>query len=952
MRTHAFALIVLFIAVPALAQQRPTPVMEYSALLSSVDINPRSGMLELGGKNDALTAVFLPQGAPVEAVITKKGSSTPLHVQDFYVQPVTKVFSRIDMRGKYRQFKFPGPGEYVITFRSGKQVMTQMPFTVFTKSNDDEFDPKTAWYTSGPWSNWAYAFSQLKNGADAQVEFHMWAQRVSFEGGTKTDVYDVDLKLNGDVVAVGRPAYCGTQKWLNLEIKLSHPEARGGRIYKVKDLVAQDGKYQFVIRKNKNVFAAYEMEIKGGKPVLHPRESSSYKPRTEYIVPRYAAITTGTDTAGNAVWMKRVGAADAKTIASGKAATVNGPTAEQLKRWYWLPTSLDPKRPFQFQTTNIETRTDTGFAVGEDLVVFGTDFPTGVKYMKAGDTQAREIPAGETYSSKVFCVCGEKIILTKRNNVFVFDTKTGKLTAIPGDEIFLYDASQRLIKSNGYLVATVNKATSITDRNFIKVIDVSGDEPQIIPIKNATYTDADVTSVAVDAKRGNVAIASRSKKLIAAAKVAPMANQYLYDVSEYRGVASFEITIEDETVTYADEDWKVRQLELTSKTPKAVTQSSIARTGNGFWIRKGRLVVSTKDGKYGSRYPMMLGDGTDAPQKVPGTGTAIKGTSASLGMAGSAAIAIDKTVFIAGTPGDSIGTGERLQMLTDNGWVPIMGDSGKPVHGSEVVTSTGFMALKVRNDAGKTVIGYATYGERIAYRSGGSSAANTPAPKTGVTVPLKFADDNPYNTNDEKLYSKLESYLENEKQVGEAYLQAFGKVVGAKRTVDGIVTAMKGNGDKDLIDDYLRMSLYVPDKDRPQAKQAGKSTTETVDRAAVMAALNGEWKAIRFNAEGNDLADNAIENLRLTFANGKYVMNMGPELQTGTYEINTTGNPMSMTIHIGNGKRKGQDRKGSFKLLKSKRLLIVFATDETGHPQRFTPDKSGKSIMAVYQRVN
>ena len=79
-------------------------------------------------------------------------------------------------------------------------------------------------------------------------------------------------------------------------------------------------------------------------------------------------------------------------------------------------------------------------------------------------------------------------------------------------------------------------------------------------------------------------------------------------------------------------------------------------------------------------------------------------------------------------------------------------------------------------------------------------------------------------------------------------------------------------------------------------------------------------------------------------------MNMGPELQTGSYTIDTSSFPMAMTINIGSGDKKGQSRNGSFKLLKDNRLLIVFATNETGHPKRFVPDDSGDSIMAVYQK--
>lgn len=952
MRTNTLLLLTILTLIPsiAMAQQQPAPVMEYAALLNSFDVDPQ-GRLQLEGSGDALTTIFLPQGAEVEAVITKAGSNTSLHVQGFYINHVTKAFARLQTAGKYKEFIFKEPGDYVLSYRTGGKVMTQLPFSVYQKSNDDQFDPKTAWYTRGAWSDWAYAYAQRKHKENATLQFRMWGKRVSFDGATVTDKYTVELKKDGDVVAVSRTGHIGTQKWQKLEFEMSHPESKGGRKFSVKQLGAREGSYHFVVTKNQQLHAVHELKITNGKPVLHPRQASDHSPRIEYMSPRYAGLSApGLD--GDIVWMPRLPDATATAIASGKATAVAGPTDEQKKRWNWLPTSIDPNRPLKLTISDVETRTDTGFAVGEDLVVFGTGFPTGVKYLKAGETSAREIPAGETFSSKVFRVCGKKIILTKRTAVFVFDTETEKLTPIPTTDISLYDASSNLIRSNGYLVATVNAATKVTDGNIIKIIDVSGDSPQIIPIKNATYTDRDVTSVALDAKRGNVAVTSRTKKLVTAAKVAPLAEQYLYDVSEYRGVASFDATIESEIVYYADEDFNVRMLDLSNKSPKAVTQQPIARSGNGFWIRKGRLAVVTKEGKFGSRYPIAVTDSDAVPQTAPGTGDKIEGTSASLGMGGSVAIAIDKTMFLAGTPGDSIGVGERLQVLTDSGWQPIKGADGKPIWGSEVVTSTGFMAMKVRNDAGKTVIGYATYGQNVGdsfTSASNTSKAPTSDAKTTKSAPLELADDNPYNTHDEKAATALEAYLENEKQVGEAFAQAFGKEAGAKRTVDSIVKSMKAAGADALIDEYKRHSIYVVDADRPGATGDDASGAGP-DRDAVLAALDGQWKPIRFSAAGEDLPDAAIENLSLVFANGKYVMNMGPELQTGSYTVDTSDFPMAMTINIGSGDKKGQSRNGSFKLLKDNRLLIVFATNETGHPKRFVPDDSGDSIMAVYQK--
>ena len=202
-------------------------------------------------------------------------------------------------------------------------------------------------------------------------------------------------------------------------------------IFLLKNLVARDGNYTFVVNKNKKLHAVYKLVVENGKPILHPREASNYKPRTEYIVPRYAALTDGAGRPGNAVWMSRVEDTVAKRIADAGPASVAGPTDEQKKRWNWIPTSIDPNRPFQVVITDIETRSDTHIAAGEDIVAFGTGFPTGVAYMKVGEKSAREIPNGEVYSSKLFHVCGKKIVLVRKNNVFIYDTETDTTVCDP-----------------------------------------------------------------------------------------------------------------------------------------------------------------------------------------------------------------------------------------------------------------------------------------------------------------------------------------------------------------------------------------------------------------------------------------------------------------------------------------------------------------------------------------
>lgn len=947
--TVAFVYATLLVNDSTSAQN--SPVMEYSSVLTSLDVYHHDGRLQIEDDNAALSTVFLPAGAKVDIVISAVGSDQPLHIQPMSVSQPMSVFNRVEARGNLKEFKFAKPGDYIATYRANGKPITVVPFSIEFQTNDDQFDPKTHVYANGPWSQFAYLFASVNAGPDANPEIRFWVRKKSFLPNPDADRYTVELRKAGDVVAVSEGGSSNSKKWQFMRLRLKHPESKGGQSLKLKELV--DGQYDVLIKRNENAHAAFRFRVNGGKPMWHPRQASDFKPRTQYIVPRFPGIlgAQGDASAGNMFWMERLSDSDAASIASSTPAakTISD---EDRARWAWLPRSIDPNRPFKLSITKVETRNDTGIAVGEDLIAFGTGFPTGVKYMKVGDTQPREIPGGETYNSKVFGVCGSKIVLVKKTQVVIFDTKTSKLTAIPETDVSLYNVGQQLLATNGFLIGTASRATAVTDRTIIKVIDVSNDVPRIIPIKNADYLDSDVTALSLDAGRGTMAISVRQKKLIAAAKIAPLANQHVFDMSDYRGVGPQQIFIEGDWVTYADEDWKVRLLDLEKGKPKAMTDQAFPRSGNGFFVRKGRLTVATTSERVGSRYRIAIGDLPGSPRVLASTGTSIVGTSGSLGMGGSAAISLDKTVFIAGTPGDSIGVGEHLQVLNGEQWTPIVGSDNKPVPASDVTTSIGLLAFKSLTASGQTVIGYATYGQRVNYQPGSPAADNskmaTASPNSGPLKPIQFEAENIYNTKDEMDEAALVAMLENESTMLAAFTQAFGEEAAKKRVIEQVVTAFKAQKAEHLIDEYKRRSKCIAEKEKPKAT----TTQSDADPRSVEAALSGQWQPLRFVANGQELPDEMIEAVRLTFAAGKYVMVMGGEIETGTYTINTKVLPHQITISIGAGKNAGQVRHGVFKLLENNQLLAAYATNETDQPFLFTSTESNKQLLAAYKRGN
>ncbi|MEM9646258.1 MAG: hypothetical protein AAF989_14805, partial [Planctomycetota bacterium] len=552
--------------------------------------------------------------------------------------------------------------------------------------------------------------------------------------------------------------------------------------------------------------AVFTFVVRNGAIDPHPRQLREHQPRTNYILPRFPGLlgTLGDDSAGHIYWMERT----SRDSATASDATADGkPSEEDLRRWRWLPESIDPDRPFKLTVTDVSTRADTGLAAGEDLIVFGTGFPNGVAYIKCGDQEPRSIPSGESFSSRNFAVCGTKIVLVRRNQVHVFDSQSRELKTIPTTEISLYNPDAGPLSSSGFLVGTINRASDVADRTVLKILDVSGDEPRVIPIPNADYQDSEVSAVSIDADHGNVAVGVASRGVIYASRIAAGAKQHSIDLNSSGGVGTMPIFLEDDDVFYGDRTRRVRRLVLESGQSIALTEFPVPRSGDGFAVRKGRVVVASSQGKKGSRYPHWIAEWGETALAVPGTGEDVGNSGANLGMGGAAALAIDKTIFLAGTPGDSIGVGEILQVFQYDSpeWNPLRHADGELIPAAQVTTSMGLLAFKTTDADRRTVIGYATYGQRIesvdsALAEGASAGADSPAPAKKPSSPEPRAA----MSAQDKAF--LDAMLASELETAAPFLDAFGPKVGLEKAMNGFKQVFENAEKSHLFDDFKRRS--------------------------------------------------------------------------------------------------------------------------------------------------
>ena len=178
-------------------------------------------------------------------------------------------------------------------------------------------------------------------------------------------------------------------------------------------------------------------------------------------------------------------------------------------------------------------------------------------------------------------------------------------------------------------------------------------------------------------------------------------------------------------------------------------------------------------------------------------------------MAGCAAIAHEKTVFLAGTPSGGIGKGERLQVLDkqNNTWRPVLNDEGNVVTATDVVASIGLLAFKSADRDRKVTVGYATYGDRIDLAQVPTQQGSKVTEKSSANEDrdTNKTEGSPYYTKNQYELDLIVEYVKTEKETAAALGEAFGAEEGAKKARTAILDVMKKNGHEHLIPGFLKM---------------------------------------------------------------------------------------------------------------------------------------------------
>jgi len=115
------------------------------------------------------------------------------------------------------------------------------------------------------------------------------------------------------------------------------------------------------------------------------------------------------------------------------------------------------------------------------------------------------------------------------------------------------------------------------------------------------------------------------------------------------------------------------------------------------------------------------------------------------------------------------------------------------------------------------------------------------------------------------------------------------------------------------------------------------------------AALNGMWTLTSGVTSGEKMTDEVLKSIHLVLANGKYTAKVGDETDVGTYKIDQTKTPNTLTLTGTDGPNKGKTMLAIFELEKGT-LKVCYDMSGKAFPESFESKPKTPSFLATYER--
>jgi uncharacterized protein (TIGR03067 family) len=113
--------------------------------------------------------------------------------------------------------------------------------------------------------------------------------------------------------------------------------------------------------------------------------------------------------------------------------------------------------------------------------------------------------------------------------------------------------------------------------------------------------------------------------------------------------------------------------------------------------------------------------------------------------------------------------------------------------------------------------------------------------------------------------------------------------------------------------------------------------------------IQGSWKPVRAELAGQLMTDAVLKNISLKLENGKYEASVADALDKGTYTLDSTSRPKSMTITGTDGPNQGRTFPAIYEL-KGDTLRICYDLSGAKPPTEFKGVAGTKLYLVTYTR--
>jgi uncharacterized protein (TIGR03067 family) len=113
--------------------------------------------------------------------------------------------------------------------------------------------------------------------------------------------------------------------------------------------------------------------------------------------------------------------------------------------------------------------------------------------------------------------------------------------------------------------------------------------------------------------------------------------------------------------------------------------------------------------------------------------------------------------------------------------------------------------------------------------------------------------------------------------------------------------------------------------------------------------VNGRWTPDSAVMAGNAFPEEVRKSIQLTLFNGKYTVKVGDQLDEGTYKVDETKSPKTITIVGSKGPNKGKTILGIYEL-DNGTLKVCYDLSGKAFPTKFESKPDSESFLASYQR--